>query len=431
MRILIIVVLLLTFSLGDAYALSCLRTDPLEFIKQYDLIFRGISSKSVPTGSYPNSKTTFIIEENIKGPNFNEIDIYHSVERLLDDGPRVSGMTREFEENTEYIVFASYRKDKDFYSVGGCSPMWKASQLENARYPFDTGILLEIQKYQSLKEGLDKLIKEYDIENHYLSKAELHEEYNDYLYAKNIYELLIKREVQAIKLKLAQDDSAKPLEEWRKLQSTRTKQCNDFSKETPKFIQEIILPIRDYSGGNLSKYLALYGRILYKMDEYELAYKPLCLAAANRGDSTYKTLNNIKLGLKEEIQNQNINLKDVELKNVDLNDHNLQKAQFSNSNLYNISFNGSNMSSADFAESELVSVDFRGANLQEANFLNTTLRNVDFAYADVKGIDFSSTKMDERTLNSFQFTNNSYNSDTIWPDGVSIRGHRLINESAN
>ncbi len=368
------ILLLFTFLIlvipNQAHALSCMVPSGKELIQQYDVIFKGKATSTKSTqglldklsqhkSRIPDSHTSFVINEVIKGNIKDKIEIYHTVKSSI-------GGSKSFKAGSEYIIYARRSEDGTYYRVDACTPVTNLEQLKQYTHPAMATTLVEIEKFQSLKQGIDKLIQQYGSDEYYLQKASLLDEYKDYEQEKLLYEELLQKR------------------------------------------------------GDNQKYLLAYGKVLFQLGEYEASLGPLSSAQVSHPGidnriiqeaEIIKVQSLIKLGRTEGLDAKSINLSGAALEDISLSNLNLERSDFSKSNIRKLKLENSNLTGADFEGAKLNNVEGSGSNFSGAKFIDSeisgkltganlsyvqaqnTFIKADLSNADLSGGDFRGAKI--------------------------------------
>ena len=437
MRLIIFIILLVFVFPYKAYALSCSVPSGKGLIQSYDVAFRGTaksthSNKNIIEKLVKKSRrgfdsyTTFDVSEVIKGTVGPSMNIYHTVKSPI-------GGSKKFDKGEEYIIFARKNLDDANYSVGVCTPLYKISQLKQHMHRSYSDTLVEIEKYQGLKQGLDKLINEYGSEGYYIEKADLLEDYKDYQQAKTLYEELFGKAYEVDKQAVIDvykehPNAAHGVKNRYKLDNKTCTGIYAAKNNSPYFLKEFPAPVKrgHYSKSNTKHFLA-YGRILFNLGDYEAALRPLCLVGRNKEAEHWKVQALVKLGLTEEINNRSINFSEASLEDFDLSNLNIERSDLSNSVFRKIKLNNTNLTGSDFTGAKLQRVEATSANFSGSKFLEAQIDG-DLSYSDLsyvkagnsffernltganlEGADFSSAKISSdlsgANLKDANFTN--------------------------
>lgn len=389
---------LLTIVLGskNVYAYSCDLSYGKKLIQQNDLIFKGkaLATYENHIEKQPDSYTTFEVSEVIKGNPKNPFKVYHSRRSPF------AGGSFSFKLDDEAYVFAVRSQDGEYYVTGPCTPTYYISDIKKYdHYVQRISSLKDIVEYQALKEGADKLIKEFGNYQTYLEKAKLLEDYKDFEQAKILYEEILEKILESRKAKPVKG-SVTTFEGYKIMKSLqgRTGEFQDMCtgvyairEDTPNFLK----PYKDSEGQTnlvtVSDALLFYARALYNLGEYEQALRPLCLLGQRSTEEalSLKTRTLVVLGLKDELNNKPLNLFESNLNRIDLSGLRIERSDFSKSVFRDIDFSNSTLVGSDFSEVRIDRINITGANLSGSVFnkanISGTLANSDLSY--VKGAE--------------------------------------------
>ncbi len=396
MRLLLLLTSALILFSGDARATSCMIPNGKEIIQQYDVIFKGTVS------SISANSTTFKIREVYKGVLPEKVDINHSIRSMGGES------RRKFENDNEYIIFTNHSEDGT-YGINVCTPVYNLKQIKEYAHSSYTQTLIEIEKFQSLKHGLDKLIKQFGSDEYYKQKAALLDDYRDYQQERLIYEELLKKQyekdMQAVIETYAQHpDSAYGVKDRYKVQKDICTGDYAAGNNAPYFLKNFPSPAPDghYLANN--DYLLRYGQVLFNLGLYKDSLRPLCLAQISRPGMDTQKINQaevikvqalIKLGMTKELNAKSIDLANAVLNDIDLSGLVLERSDFSQSQINKVMLNNTNLTGSNFEGAKLNNVQAEKANFSGSKFLN----------AQVSG------KLNQANLSNVQAGNSFINAD--------------------
>lgn len=391
-------VTIIIFQPINAHAYSCMLSHEKNLIQQNDLIFKG-KAKAIHENKVdkePDSFTTFEVSEIIKGAPETPIKVYHTRQS------RIAGGSFSFKLDDEAYFFARRAHNGNYYVTGPCTPAYYISDIKKYdHYAQRIKTIQVINDYQALKKSADKSIEEFGSYQSYLEKGKLLEEYNDYEQAKILYEETLKKILESRKSapakggiqsfdghKIVMFGASRPSDSSFQDICTGVYGIKDF---TPEFLK----PFNDGFGRKSTLMntdsLHFYARTLYNLNQYEQAFRPLCLLGQRAtGESlSLKTKILAVLGIKDELNNKPLNLSQSKLNMIDLSDLRIERSDFSKSDLSNINFSKSILIGSDFSESKIKRININGANLSgsivdKAN-ISGDLTNSDLSY--VKGTE--------------------------------------------
>lgn len=146
------------------------------------------------------------------------------------------------------------------------------------------------------------------------------------------------------------------------------------------------------------------------------------------GNSTNKDelLKLLRKGLIQEFNesrsyDEELDLTEIELKEVALEGANLSKADltgsdFSETELNEVNFSGSNLNSVNFSQSTINDSNFSETVLEGSIFTRTSITNSDFTAAEFNGANICGANFTGSDLSlSENLMHTTYNKNTVWP----------------
>lgn len=118
--------------------------------------------------------------------------------------------------------------------------------------------------------------------------------------------------------------------------------------------------------------------------------------------------------------NAKVNWSNCTFINLNVENQNLELAQFTDAILNESNLLGANFSGADMAYAEITKSDFSYANLENARLIGANLHSSDFRYANLKNADLSFADLRNVLLAGADLTNAKLDN-TIWIDGRMCR----------
>ncbi len=91
----------------------------------------------------------------------------------------------------------------------------------------------------------------------------------------------------------------------------------------------------------------------------------------------------------------------------------LEKADFSEADLFDVDLNGAELGEANFTRADLSSANLTGAFLFGANMTGANMTGADLSEADLRGADLSEVNLTKAILKGAK-----YNEDTKWPEDI-------------
>ena len=105
---------------------------------------------------------------------------------------------------------------------------------------------------------------------------------------------------------------------------------------------------------------------------------------------------------------QNANLHNADLRGAELTFGNLKSARFQNANLSDAKFGRANLESAGFNDATMIKADFSHANMTKASFVNTNMSNASCSLAKFNWAWFEKVNMTGAMLDNSDFTGASF-----------------------
>lgn len=403
-------------STNDVYAFSCRKISGKEQVKSADVIFKGrpITSHELTDEekkhSPHHSYTTFKVQEVFKGNVPDGFNIHHT-KSTWGWGPG------GFKPEHSYIIFAKRNQKQGTYSVGLCTPTVNLSYKENSGLYIPSRI--EIERYQSLKAGFDRLIAEHDDHRMYEAKAKLLEEYNDFEQLVIFYESILKkaheRDKQAVLEKMAERPQSA---NGAKSMYRKAYRCvnGDGQNTIPYFLRSFSGPAKSgYILGRIQRdYMYAYGRALFMADRFQDAFLPLCFAGMRKDAVRLREQALVHSKNKSRINNRSLFLPDITFIDVDLSGMSLERSNFSNSTFKQVHLVNTNLVGSDFSGSSLSIVSANNVNLSGAKLLKTKLNgkflDSDLSYVDgqdsILSGDFTGSNMQRADLRGARIISN-------------------------
>lgn len=378
--------LLFFLALETSYSMSCMPSTCRQQLERADLVFKGVATETFKTtpamqeeyakkkkpyapqkDSLPDLYTVFEVRSLYKGAATSKINIYYS------------SQTRPYEVGTEKIIYAKNKNGfntLDWSCGSGCTTGKDQS--------------LDFYALHAQHQALDALIKNSpNTRDLYYKKAELYEDFSDYIGAAYTYERLV-----------------------------NTVASESTSTET----------------------LLRLGRNLYLADKPEEALKVLTpLKSNSEAAIPYIQLSLIQLDRGKELDGQRLMLAGQKIRVDALNGLNVSNSDFTNAHLAG-KLEDATLDNSQFAGAELrvelINVQARNVNLaqtklqvrgknidlsgstfenakvdfrliENANIQNTNFSGASLQLSDYKGVDFSAAKFTDAKIHSIGNANTS------------------------